>query len=281
LSYDDAIKSGDWQGRDFWQDLFGSFFRREAISFIRGQARFLNDHEIDTGDGRLSFEPAIIATGARNVVPAIAGIETIDYLTNRTALDLADLPTSLVIIGGGYIGIEFAQRYGRYGTAVTLLGRNVHLAPGEDPELSDLLADYLREEGITVYRGTPVVSVRPNGQQKIVTALVDGVETDFQAEVILLAAGRVGNTAGLALSAAGVTAAEGGFMTVDDQLRSRQPHIWTIGDVKGGWMFTHVATYDGPIAALNAVKNLGRRVDYRICSTGHLQRSNFGSRWSD
>lgn len=264
MSYDDAIKSGDWKGRDFWQDLFGSFFRREALSFIRGQARFLNDHEIDTGDGRLSFEQAIIATGARNVVPAIAGIETIDYLTNRTALDLADLPTSLVIIGGGYIGIEFAQMYGRYGTAVTLLGRNVHLAPGEDPELSDLWADYLREEGITVHTGTPVVSVRPNGQQKIVTALVDGVETDFQAEVILLAAGRVGNTAGLALSAAGVTAAEGGFITVDDQLRSSQPHIWTIGDVKGGWMFTHVATYDGPMAALNAVQNLGRRVDYRV-----------------
>lgn len=101
--------------------------RQEAITFVRGQARFLNDHEIDTGEGRLSFEKAIIATGARNVLPPINGITEIDYLTNRTALHLERLPDSMVIIGGGYIGIEFAQMYGRYGTKVTLLGRNRQL----------------------------------------------------------------------------------------------------------------------------------------------------------
>lgn len=238
--------------------------RREAITFVRGEAHFLNDHEIDTGEGRLSFEKAIVATGARNVVPPIKGIAEIDYLTNRSALLLEKLPASMVIIGGGYIGIEFAQMYGRYGTEITLLSRNRQLSPGEDPELAGLLADYLREEGITVHTDTPVTSVRAEGSEKIVTARVNGQESDFRAEAILLAAGRVANTDTLGLREAGISANEQGFIQVDDQLRTNQPHIWAIGDVKGGWMFTHVATYDGPIAALNAVKGLERTIDYRV-----------------
>ena len=238
--------------------------RREAISFIRGEARFLNDHEIDTGEGRLSFEKAIIATGARNMVPPIEGITEIDYLTNRTALLLENLPSSLIIIGGGYIGIEFAQMYGRYGTTVTLLGRNAQLAPDADPELASLLANYFREESIEVHTNTPVISVRTDGSDKVVKAVSDGIETDFRAEAVLLAAGREANTDNLDLGAAGISANERGFIKVDEQLRTTQPHIWAIGDVKGGWMYTHVATYDGPISALNAVKGAGRIVDYRV-----------------
>ena len=245
--------------------IYGALDRRqEAITFLRGEARFLNDHEIDTGEGRLSFDKAIIAVGARNVTPPINGLATIDYLTNRTALLLKKLPASMVIIGGGYIGLEFAQMYSRFGTQVTLLGRNRQLAPGEDEELAALLADYLREEGIHVRTNAPVTEVKTDGAGKIVTAQVDGVETDFQTETVLLAAGRVGNTDNLKLQAAGLEANERGFIAVDEQLRAGQPHIWTIGDVKGGWMFTHVATYDGPLAALNAVKELGKSVDYRV-----------------
>lgn len=238
--------------------------RREAITFLRGEARFLNDHEIDTGEGRLSFKKAIIAVGAQNVTPPINGLTTMDYLTNRTALLLEKLPSSMVIIGGGYIGLEFAQMYSRFGTQVTLLGRNRQLAPGEDGELADLLADYLREEGISVHTNAPVMEVKTKGAGKIITALTDGAETDFHAEAVLLAAGRVGNTNKLNLQAAGIGINERGFITVDEQLRAGQPHIWAIGDVKGGQMFTHVATYDGPLAALNAVKGLDKIVDYRV-----------------
>lgn len=258
-----ARKDGIVQG--IIDGIYGALERRqEAITFVRGEARFLNDHEIDTGEGRLSFRKAVIAVGARNVVPPIEGIESIDYLSNRSALLLDTLPDSLIIIGGGYIGIEFAQMYGRYGTAVTVLGRNRHLAPGEDPELGDLLANYLRDEGITVHTDAPVFSVRVEGSEKVVTARVNGKETNFRAETVLLAAGRIANTDQLGLAEAGIIADERGFIQVDDQLLTSQPHIWAIGDVKGGWMFTHVATYDGPVAALNAVKGLGRTVDYRV-----------------
>lgn len=255
----DAIVGGIIDG------IYGALERRrDTITFVRGEAQFLNEHEIDTGDRRISFGKAIIATGARNAIPPIDGMAGVDYLTNRTALHLSSLPSRLVILGGGYIGIEFAQMYARFGTQVTLLGRNVQLAPGEDRELADLLAEYLREEGIDVRTETPVVRVRQNGSGKVVTALVEGQERDFACDALLVAAGRVGNTASLGLAQAGVETGAKGFITVNDDLQSSQPHIWAIGDVKGGAMFTHVATYDGPLAALNAVKGLGRTVDYRV-----------------
>ena len=260
-----AVARKDGIVQSIIQGIYGALEQRhEAITFIRGQARFLNDHEIDTGESRLSFDKAIIATGARNVVPsAIEGIADIDFLTNRTALLLETLPTSMVIVGGGYIGLEFAQMYGRFGTQVTLLGRNQQLAHGEDMELAGLLADYLREEGVDVHTNAPVASVKTEGTNKVVSAWIDGEETDFVTETVLLAAGRIGNTEGLNLDATGVSV-ERGFIEVNDELCTGQPHIWAIGDVKGGWMFTHVATYDGPMAALNAVKGLGRTVDYRV-----------------
>lgn len=122
----DAIVQGILDG------IYGALERRrEVITFVHGEARFLNDHEIDTGEGSLSFKKAIIATGARNVVPPIKGIGEIDYLTNRTALLLDELPASIVIIGGGYIGLEFAQMYSRFGTEVTLLAE-ANRAPSGD-----------------------------------------------------------------------------------------------------------------------------------------------------
>jgi len=245
--------------------IYAGLRRKEgAITFLRGEASFLSEHEIDAGDGRLSFDKAIIATGARRATPAIQGLDQVEYLTNRTALQLQELPRRMVVVGGGYIGIEFAQMYARFGTQVTLLGRNVHLAPGEDPELVDALADYLREEGVELHTGAPVLRVGKADSGITVTAQVDGEERTFAGDALLIATGRVGNTDALGLASAGVATRGRGFVKVDDQLRTSQPNIWALGDVKGGWMFTHVATYDGPIAALNAVKDAGKRTDYRV-----------------
>lgn len=260
-----AVQRKDTIVQGILDGIYRGLQGREAITFLRGQARFLNDHEVDTGDRRLSFARAIIATGARNAVPLIQGLADVDYLTNRSALQLHELPNHLMVVGGGYVGIEFAQMYARFGSRVTLLGRNRQLAPGEEPELAQLLAEYLQEEGVDVHTDAPVLRVRQEGNEKVVTARIEGQERDFRGDALLIATGRVGNTDGLHLDAAGVTRdAKTGFISVDEQLRTSQPHIWAIGDVKGGWMFTHVATYDGPIAALNAVKELGRTVDYRV-----------------
>ena len=238
--------------------------RAEAIDFIRGEARFANEHEIEADDGRLSFDKAIIATGARRAIPPIAGLDDINYLTNRSAMELKQLPSTLVIIGGGYVGIEFAQMYARFGSRVTLLGRNPHLAPGEDTELADLLRGFLSEEGIDVQTEAEVRALRTEGSVKVAIVARGDTEQEYRGESLLVATGRVGNTDRLNLPAAGVNADSRGFVDVDSELRTNQPHISAIGDVKGGWMFTHVASYDGPIAALNAIKGLGREVDYRV-----------------
>ena len=238
--------------------------RGDSIDFIHGEARFVDPHEVEIGERRLSFDKAIIAVGARRSTPPITGLNEIEYLNNRSALDLDHLPASLVVIGGGYVGIEFAQMYARFGSQVTLLGRSGHLAPGEDPELSDLLETYLQEEGVDVHTGATVGAVRTEGDRQVVSAKLGETLREFRAEAVLVATGRVGNTDRLNLSAAGVAMKERGFIEVNDELRSSVEHIWAIGDVKGGWMFTHVATYDGPIAALNAVKGLGKKIDYRV-----------------
>ena len=259
-----AVERKDKIVKGIHEGIYSALERRaEAITFLRGQAQFLNDHEIDTGDRRLSFEKAIIATGARRQIPPIQGLDQVDYLTNETALQLETLPERLIVVGGGYVGIEFAQMYGRFGTQVTLLGRNQHLAPGEDPELADLLAGYLREEGIDVYTDVPVLRVRQDSSSTIVTARIANAEREFICDALLLATGRVGNTDTLGLVEAGVAVEERGFVSVNEQLQTSRPNIWAIGDVKGGLMFTHVATADGPLAALNAIKEQGRTVDYR------------------
>ncbi len=158
---DQAVARKDSIVKGIHKSIYGALDRRkEAIDFQRGEARFLNEHEIETGDGHLSFEKAIVATGARRVVPPIPGLDEVKFLTNQTALDLNDLPSSMIIVGGGYVGIEFAQMYRRFGTQVTLLGRNSRLAPGEDPDLAELLAGYLREEDIQVHTNAPVTSLR-------------------------------------------------------------------------------------------------------------------------
>lgn len=245
--------------------IYGALDRQKArIDFVRGQARFTDPHEIDAGDGRLTFDKAIIATGARRVTPPIAGLGEVEYFDNNTALYPENLPSSMVVVGAGYVGIEFAQMYARFGTRVALVGRNAHIAKGEDAELSDLLAGYLREEGIEVLTSATVRRVEKDGTGLMIVADVGGAERTVRTDTLLVAAGRAGNTDSLDLAAAGLRADDRGFLAVDEHLQTAQPHIWAIGDVKGGWMFTHVATYDGPIAALNAVKGAGKTVDYRV-----------------
>jgi pyruvate/2-oxoglutarate dehydrogenase complex dihydrolipoamide dehydrogenase (E3) component len=178
-------------------------------------------------------------------------------------LQLTTVPRSLVVIGGGYVGLEFAQMYARFGSAVTLVQRNVRLAPKEEPEISAALADILRAEGIRVVTHAPVLRVEHDGADKVVVAQAEGREEKFRASEILVAAGRQPNVAGLNLDTLGIEHGARGIR-VNAQLQTTAPHVYAIGDVIGGHMFTHKATYDGPIAALNAVKGLNRAVDYRV-----------------
>ncbi len=243
--------------------IYDNLRRNERVTFLRGHATFVSDREVEVDGRRYVADKFIIATGAQAGRPDIPGLADAGYITNREALFLEELPSSLLVIGGGYVGIEFAQMYGRFGTRVTVLQRNVQILPGEERELADMLAGYLREEGIEIHTGAPVVRVEKEGAEKVVVAKINGQERRFKGDEILLAAGRHPRTAELGLDNVGVET-NGPAIVADHQLRTTAPHVWAIGDVTGGYMYTHVATYEGPYAALNAVKDLGRKADHRV-----------------
>lgn len=237
--------------------------KSDQITFIRGRAEFTSPVDIRVDGRSITAAKTIIAAGSRTADAPIPGLKEIGYLTNYEALMLQKVPSSLTVIGGGYIGVEFAQMYARFGARVTLLSRSPRIMKQEEPELSHRLTEILRVEGIDVRLGATAVHAEKAGNEKVIMAEIDGQEHRYQAEEILFAAGRVPRVDGLGLEQAGVEVGPGGIR-YDDTLRTTAGNIWSLGDVNGGAMFTHRATYDGPIAALNAVKGLGRTVDYRV-----------------
>lgn len=237
--------------------------RNQNITYISGKAEFTSPVDIKIDQRSITSKNTILAVGARLYIPEIPGLNEVGYLTNNEGLHLGELPESMVIIGGGYIGVEFAQMYSRFGTRVTLLGRGPRLMKKEEPELSELLAGILVEESIDVHNSAEVILAGRSNNQKFVMARMDNQERRFEAAEILLATGRVARTTNLGLEQAGLEM-DGAFIKVDDQLRTTAKNIWSLGDANGGLMFTHRATYDGPVAALNAVKGSGKRVDYRV-----------------
>jgi pyruvate/2-oxoglutarate dehydrogenase complex dihydrolipoamide dehydrogenase (E3) component len=233
------------------------------ITFINGQAEFTSPVDIRVNGKTITSKKAILAVGSRQFIPDIPGFDETGYITNNEGLQLRELPETMIIIGGGYIGVEFAQMYSRFGTQVTILGRAPRLMKKDEPELSEQLANILVQEGIEVHTSAEVVRAGREADQRFVIARIAGQEHRFKAAEILLAAGRVARVNNLGLEQAGVEM-EGDFIKVDGQLRTRCKNIWSLGDANGGYMFTHRATYDGPIAALNAVKGDGKNVDYRV-----------------
>lgn len=233
------------------------------ITFMRGHAEFTSPVDIRVDGKTITAAKSIIATGSRTADVKIPGLKEIGYLTNREALMLKKVPSSLIIIGGGYIGIEFAQMYARFGTKVTLLSRSPRLMKQEDPELSKRLAQILTAEGIDVRLRATAVRAEKESSQNVIIAEINGQEVRFVAEDILYAAGRVPRVDGLGLEQAGVQFGSQGIH-YDKTLRTTATNIWSLGDVNGGAMFTHRATYDGPIVALNAVKDTSRTIDYRV-----------------
>ena len=238
--------------------------KNAAITFINGRAAFLSPREIQVGKQTITADKTIMAVGSRVAIAQIPGLEDAGYLTNNEALKLDQVPASMIIIGAGYVGVEFAQMYARFGTRVTLVSRSGQVMRNEEPELSAELGRLLLQEGIDLLTDTAVTSAgRAEGQRYVEVKSADGKVERLEAEQILLAAGRTARIEGLGLEAAGVDL-QNGFIQTNDQLRTTAPNIWSLGDANGGLMFTHRAIYDGVASALNAVLDKGRTVDYRV-----------------
>ncbi len=235
-----------------------------AITYINGRAAFLSPREIRVGKQTITADKTIMAVGSRVAKAQIPGLEDAGYLTNNEALKLHQVPASMVIIGAGYVGVEFAQMYARFGTRVTLVSRSARVMRNEEPELSEALGHLLVQEGINLLTDTAVTAAgQADGQRYVEVKPATGKVQRLEAEQILLAAGRTARIEDLGLEQAGV-ALQNGFIQANGQLQTTAPNIWSLGDANGGQMFTHRAIYDGVTSALNAVLDKGRTVDYRV-----------------
>ena len=227
-----------------------------------GEARFKDEHAIEL-DGRvLSAQKWVIATGSSPIVPPIEGLARVKYLTNRDIFYMNRLPGSMVILGGGPIGIEMAQAFNRFGTAVTVIDMATQILGKEDLDMADAVMAVLEAEGVVFQLNSNVLSVREaNGRKIVAITDANGQSRELEAEALLVAVGRAANVDGLGLDAIGVDYARGGIR-VDERLRTRHKHIYAAGDVNGGYQFTHAAGYEGGIVISNAVFRLPRKADY-------------------
>lgn len=236
----------------------------EHCTVFNGHARFESPHTVRVSGALLQAKHIFINVGGRAVVPKFPGIDRVAYLNNSSILELEELPRHLVVIGGSYIGLEFAQMFRRFGSAVTVIEKGSRLAGHEDADVSEAIAGIFADEGIAVRTGAECIRLDTrNGE------IVAGVScTEGAPEVLgshlLLAVGRRPNTDDLGLEHAGVAVDDHGYISVDDGLRTATPGIWALGDCNGRGAFTHTAYNDYEIVAANLLDGEARKVSDRI-----------------
>jgi mercuric reductase len=226
------------------------------VSFVIGKGEFVSKTELQVNGETYTSDRFLIATGSLPTIPDLTGLKDLEYLTNVEALSLRELPASLIIIGGGPAGAEFAQMFCRLGTRVCVLQRADRIVPREEAELSALLARYLSIDGVEIHLSAQVIRAESRGREKEITAIVEGAERMFSAEQVLVTAGRRPNAAGLGLENVSVILGSRGEVVTDDRMRAAD-NIWAAGDVTGEPMLEPVAARQGWVAATNALA-LGR-----------------------
>ncbi|MGD1066673.1 MAG: FAD-dependent oxidoreductase [Vulcanimicrobiaceae bacterium] len=239
----------------------------ETFPLFRGMARFESPTSLRIGDDLLSAPRFVIATGSVTAPPVLPGLMEAGYIDSDAALDLAEPPRSIVVLGGGYVAAELGQFFHRAGIPVTIVIRGAHLLSGEDDDVGDGLTQYFREEGIPVEAGALMERVSVRDGLKVVHFRQNGVEREVAAHEIFMALGRIPNVNGLQLDAAGVAFHEISGIDVDDELRTSNPDIFAVGDVTGLYALVHVAIQQGEVAARNAITGGHERVDYRLTKT--------------
>lgn len=226
----------------------------ERITLYEGEAVFLDAHTVEVNGEVLTAEKIVIATGARSAIPPVKGLKEIDFLTSTTAMELKELPKSLLILGGGIIALEFSQMLSRLGVKVTIIQHGSRLAPNLEPEISEEIRKVLASEGVSTIFNTNISSVFSEDDKVFLVDETENGPVRYHADRLLLAAGRAPNTDKLALEKVGIAMNERGYIIVDDNFQTGVEGIWAIGDVIGGMMFTHKARNDALLLARNMFK---------------------------
>jgi pyruvate/2-oxoglutarate dehydrogenase complex dihydrolipoamide dehydrogenase (E3) component len=230
----------------------------------RGHARFESARQVRVGDDTLTADKVFINVGGRANVPALPGVGQVPILTNTSLLELDELPRHLVVVGGSYVGLEFAQIYRRFGAEVTVVEMGARLIPREDPDISVGVQAILEAENIQVRLAAECIRVERRGADVCVGVDCKVGEPEIVGSHVLLAVGRRPNTDDLGLEAAGVEVDTRGFIVVDEALQTTVPGIWAMGDCNGRGAFTHTAYNDFEIVAANLLDGGNRRVSDRI-----------------
>ena len=252
----------------------------EAAGFatFTGEATLADAHTVRVGEHELTTDRILIATGSRTAIPPVEGIEDVDWIDHVSALDLTELPGSLLVVGAGAVGLEFGQTFARFGSEVTIVDAADRIAPLADAEASAKLAAALEDEGIRLAPGVFVQAVRRDGDRVVATIAPRDGSTAYEIEgkQLLLAAGRVPNLEGLNVDELGIETSRTGI-TVDDHLRTSVPGIWAAGDVDAVAQFTPVAQYQARIAVADMFGVHSVRADYSILPTAIFTDPELGS----
>ncbi len=234
------------------------------LTVFKGHARFEDARTVRVGDERLTGNQIFINTGARALVPSIPGLADVDYMTNSDMMELDFLPEHLVIIGGSYVGLEFAQMFSRFGSRVTVIEKGPRLIAREDQDVSDAIREILEGEGVEIRLNAECVGVGRHENGISVNLDCKSGAPETTGSHLLAAVGRRPNTDDLGCEQAGVDTEERGYIVVDDQLQTSAEGIWALGDCNGRGAFTHTAYNDSEIVAANLLDNDPRRVSDRI-----------------
>ncbi len=243
--------------------------KQEKLDLIYGTARFI-DHkviEVELRQGKtrkLSADKIFIDTGSRTLIPDIEGLDQVDYLDNTTILELEELPAHLLILGGGYIGLEFAQMFRRFGSEVSIFQQDDRIAPHEDPDVSEVLTDILQQEGIKIYLNSQVNAVNKTKEGMTLSGSFSGSQKNFSGSHLLIATGRMPNTKALQLEKTGIKTDSEGHIQVNDKLETNITGIYALGDVKGGPQFTHISYHDYKVVKQNLLGDGGASIQDRI-----------------
>jgi pyruvate/2-oxoglutarate dehydrogenase complex dihydrolipoamide dehydrogenase (E3) component len=247
--------------RDGIQNWLGTM---KGCTVFKGHARFESAQEVRVGDAVLRANRIFINVGGRAILPDLPGVGRVPTLNNTSILELDTLPKHLIIVGGSYIGLEFAQMYRRFGSAVTVVEMKPRLVWREDEDVSTAIEAIFTSEGIAVRTGAECIRFDKRGDEIVAGVECPTGDPEVLGSHVLLAVGRRPNTDNLGLDRAGVAVDDHGYITVDDQLRTSVPGIWALGDCNGRGAFTHTAYNDFEIVAGNLLDGETRRVSDRI-----------------
>ena len=237
---------------------------RKTLHLYRGHARFLDARRVKVGEDALESERIFINTGTRPEIPRIDGLDGVKYLTNATLMELTELPEHLLVLGGGYIGLEFGQMFRRFGSRVTIVHRSEQILPREDADVAGELQKALEGEGMRFLLNARTTRVATTNGQVALTLEAGGAPQTLSGSHLLIATGRRPNSDDLGLEQTGVETDKRGFIKVNGRLETTIPGIWALGDVKGGPAFTHISYHDYQILYANLTGGTRLTIDDRL-----------------